>query len=276
MRRAAQAGFTLIEAVIVIVITGILGGIVAVFIKAPLQSYADTAARVEMSDIADTAVRRISRDVRLALPNSVRVTANSLGFLLTKTGGRYQSADDGLAAGNPLDFADSSKRSFDMLGAVPTAQQQINVGDFIVVYNLGPDYPPADAYTGGNVAAVSAISGKTVTLGSNPFAVQDPMMSSPANRFQVVSGTVTYYFNAAAGTLTRYLSNGQIVAAQSTPPAGVGALIASNVAACTFSYTALANTHSALVEIVLTLQRPGASSDAPIVLFHQVHVDNTP
>ncbi|TAN77825.1 MAG: type II secretion system protein, partial [Gallionella sp.] len=60
--------------VMVIVITGIIGSMVAVFIKAPVQQYFDVARRADMTDTADTALRRITRDLRLALPNSVRVT----------------------------------------------------------------------------------------------------------------------------------------------------------------------------------------------------------
>ena len=68
-----QRGFTLIEAVMVITITGIVAAMVAIFIRTPIQSYFDLERRVEMTDTADTALRRIARDSRLALPNSVRV-----------------------------------------------------------------------------------------------------------------------------------------------------------------------------------------------------------
>ena len=40
-------GFTLVEMIIVIVITGIIGGIVAIFLRAPVQGYVDSARRAE-------------------------------------------------------------------------------------------------------------------------------------------------------------------------------------------------------------------------------------
>ena len=62
-----------------IAIVGIIGAMVAVFIRSPVQSYVDSARRAELGDVADTALRRIIRDLRLALPNSVRVTESPVG-----------------------------------------------------------------------------------------------------------------------------------------------------------------------------------------------------
>ncbi|MDP1682827.1 MAG: prepilin-type N-terminal cleavage/methylation domain-containing protein, partial [Burkholderiales bacterium] len=56
-------GFTLIEMVVVIVLTSILASVVAMFIRLPVQGYVDTARRAEMTDIADTALRRMGRDL---------------------------------------------------------------------------------------------------------------------------------------------------------------------------------------------------------------------
>src|SRR5690606_28790817 len=85
------SGFTLVEAVIVIAISGIVAAVVAVFIRAPVESYLDLNTRAELTDIADTAVRRMARDVRLALPNSIRSPgAQCFEYLATSTGGRYR------------------------------------------------------------------------------------------------------------------------------------------------------------------------------------------
>ena len=104
--RRRPRGFTLVEMVIVIVITGIIGAMVAVFIRVPVQGYIDTTARAALADTADTAARRLTRDVRLALPNSVRVSANGqyLELLLTRTGGRYLSDSDPPGLGEVLGF----------------------------------------------------------------------------------------------------------------------------------------------------------------------------
>lgn len=288
-RWRGQGGFTLIEAIVVIAITGIIGGIVAVFIKLPVQSYVDSAARAELTDIADTALRRIARDVRVALPNSIRLggTAQFSGieFLPTKTGGRYLAAEDGQAStAKVLDFVNGDLY-FTVVGPMPAAPLTITPGtDSIVVYNLGTGFGSSDAYasasTTANVAAVDAVNGQVITLKSNPFSSQSPAMGSPGRRFQVITTPVMYGCNLAAKTLTRY-SNYPISATINVPPVVppgytgmVSALIATNVTACGANYVALANTHSALLGINLTLQRPNTTET--VTLSHQVHVDNVP
>jgi len=73
---------TLIEMIVVIAITGILAAAVAVFIRRPVEGYIDAARRAELSDVADTALRRITRDLRTVLPNSIRITtAGGVNYL---------------------------------------------------------------------------------------------------------------------------------------------------------------------------------------------------
>lgn len=285
MRRAScpQRGFTLVEVVAAIMVLAIVAGMVAVFIAKPAQGYRDSVARAELSDIADTALRRMARDVRLALPNSVRVSADglTLEMLATRTGGRYLSTDDGADPSQPaLDFMRASSTSFTLLGDTPAGKQAIAAGDRVVVFNLGPGFGPADAYTGGNSAPVTGFDGATrvVTLATNPFAAQDPPMPSPGSRFHVISGPVRYTCAPGAngtGTLVRR-SGHAINATIDVPPAGgISALAATRVAGCRFAYDSLANTRTALVSMTIRLQDP-RGSDGPLSLTHQVHVDNSP
>jgi MSHA biogenesis protein MshO len=292
--RSRQRGFTLIELIVVIVITAIVAGMVTVFIRAPVQSYLDVSARAELADAADTASRRITRDVRLALPNSVRVTPDGkyLELLLTKTGGRYLSEDDDLSVtpGNVLAFDPltpvSKPNIFTIVGAAPSGLQTIVPGDFIVVNNLG-DQPPVDAYNCSgqcNRAQVASISGNDVTLVSNPFVVQTPAMPSLSYRFQVVSMPVTYFCapNASGtGTLTRYagyaIQAAQPVSAAAAPLSGApsAALMAMQVADCDFSFDTLPNLQRGLVSVSLTLGAPGGNA-GQITLVQQAQVNNSP
>src|SRR5437867_11841462 len=105
--RSRARGVTLIEMVIVIAITAIIAGAVSVFISRPVEGYADAARRAEMSDIADTALRRMTRDLRTALSNSIRTTTVSgvlyLEYLQGSGGGRYraENTNDPLNPGDP-------------------------------------------------------------------------------------------------------------------------------------------------------------------------------
>ena len=288
--RPRQRGFTLIELIVVIVITAIVAGMVTVFIRAPVQSYLDVAARAELADAADLASRRITRDVRLALPNSVRVTPDGkyLELLLTKTGGRYLSEDDpNTIPGNVLAFDPLTPGNLDVftiVGAAPSGVQTIVPGDFIVVNNLG-DQPPVDAYDCSgqcNRAQVASISGNDVTLVKNPFVEQTPSMPSLSYRFQVVSTVVTYHCAPNAngtGTLTRYAGYAIQVAQPESTAALTGApsaaLMANQVAACAFSFATLPNLQRGLVSVSLTLGAPGGNA-GQITLVQQAQVNNSP
>jgi MSHA biogenesis protein MshO len=267
-RNLQPRGFTLVEAVIVIAITGILSVAVAIFIQAPVQGYFDTARRAELTDIADTALRRLGRDLRQALPNSVRTGSSAgvvyLEFLQTSGGGRYRASADNAGGGNVLDFSQAIS-NVDVLGpAVATVAGEQNL---LVVYNQG--VPGADAYRGENTSAISAISGNTITFASKQFP-----FASPASRFQIISYPVTYACDAAAQTLTRYW-NYPIAALQPTSFAvgTASALLAKNVSSCAFTYSAnVISQRAGVVGTTLQISQSGES----VNLYDEVHVSNVP
>ncbi len=265
LRRAR--GVTLIEMVIVIAITAIVAGAVAVFISRPIEGYADAVRRAELTDAADTALRRISRDLRTALPNSVRTATVGgvayLEFLQTSGGGRYRSEVDNAGLGNILKFHEADADGFDVIGAMPT----LTAGHSIVIYNLNNTGNVANAYFGDNREAYASTAGSTVNLAA---AKQFPF-SSPGKRFQVVDYAVTYACDPATGELRRYWNYG-IQAAQPTPPVTANTvLLASEVTACTFTYDA-GTARSGVIMLDVTIAR----NNEPIRLYQQVHVNNVP
>ena len=264
-------GFSLIEMIVVIAITGIIAAAVAIFIRRPVEGYVDAARRAGITDIADTALRRITRDVRSALPNSIRVVESPSGsgvfyleYLETSSGGRYRSQPDSGGGGNVLDFTGGASL-FDVIGPMPA----FSGGESIVIYNLAASGATANAYAGDNRATYASNTATTITLSATktfPFA-------SPGKRFQVVRYPVTYECDPTAQTLRRYWGYA-IAAAQPTPPAGGGnALLATGVAACSFSYAVSAATQRVGV-LALTLQV--AQGGESVRLFQQAHVNNVP
>jgi MSHA biogenesis protein MshO len=290
MMRRTQDGFTLVEIIMVIVITGIIGGMVAVFLKAPIQQYLDVARRADMTDIVDTAQRRIGRDLRLALPNSVRVkgvcggagTTCFIEFLPTTGGGRYRSdagagtlcaAVAGNNEGDALSF-DTTDTCFEVLGNMPVP------GNFVVVYNMtsNPLDTNPNAYAGGNRAAYSSTAGATMIITAKQFP-----FDSPGHRFQIITTPVTYACAPATdaagngtGTLTRWqgynILPGQPISlpATGTPSSSI---LANNVSACTFTYDASVVTQrSGLVTMNLGITESGET----VTLYSATHVSNVP
>lgn len=260
-------GFTLIEAVVAIVITGIAGAMVALFARGPIQSYMDVAQRTELTDAADTALRRMSRDIRLALPNSVRIAGGqTLEFLQTRTGGRYRAAIANDGSGDALEFR-AGDTGFDVIGP----DIAMASGDQIVVYNLG--MPGADAYEGNTAATHNrrAYSGSAGTVSNLTVTSGDFPLESPGHRFQVVDTPVTYKCDLTARTLTRYW-NYPITPAQPTDPEGRSARLADNVIGCAFNYEPGITQRSGLVSMRITLKQ----NNETVTLYHEVNVNNVP
>jgi MSHA biogenesis protein MshO len=287
-----QRGFTLVEAIVVMVITGILASIMVLFIRRPVQNYVDAAGRADMSDAADLALRRIARELHGALPNSIRTTivgtVTLLEFIPTKTGGTYQATEDDGAAGTyALDFGDASKLNFTVIGNMPAVPFDIKPGDYVVIYNLGSGFAGADAYATAApmnralINSVGVVAANTIALASNPFAVTSPGVpnASPTHRFNVVTQPVTFRCapNASGiGELRRYWGydfqlnqvDPETLAAKSS------ALLANYVTSCDFSATNTVHLQHGLVGIGLVMGR--ANSDEAVKLTQQVNVENTP
>jgi MSHA biogenesis protein MshO len=280
--RQSASGFTLVEMIVAITLTAILSGIVVLFIQVPLQGFFDVSRRAELTDAADLAVRRITREVQGALPNSVRITVAGgvtyLEFLAVRTGGRYREQPAGTCPGGNSDelAINLPDTCFRTLGDLAEIGDIVAGSDSLVIYNLGTGYAGADAYVGGNrVLVASATDGagaETFTFASKTFP-----LASPSRRFFVVSGPVTYECNPTSGELRRHWGYA-ITAGQLTPPAGASALLANGVTGCVITYEAsAATTRSAAVAINLTLTRTDAGGNAESVrLYSQAHVGNSP
>jgi MSHA biogenesis protein MshO len=279
-----QYGFTLVEMIMVIVITGIIGGMVAVFLKAPIDQYIAVGRRAALTDIADTAIRRMARDVRTAAPNSVRVAgcgANPcVEYLPTRDGGRYRAAQDctGACTGNVLNFG-VSDGSFDIIGTANFASN-----DYIVVGSTQSDgNPPYDQTAAGVLRLYTGAAGSqtTVTYTNTAFPVWAEL---PSQRFDVVDGAqraVTYACVGTFGTLdanqngqaslVRYWNYGFNTTQVNPPAGGQSAILADKVSACTIDY-ALPNQRFGLLAVRLTLTSGGES----VSLYNEIHVNNAP
>ena len=267
MIRTCVKGFTLIELIMVIVIVGILATMTTDIITLPVKSYIDLERRATLGDTAEITLRRMQRDIRRALPNSIRITGGTaIEFLHTTAGSRYRAKPDASdPASDILDFT-RTDISFDVMGSLASVPS----GE-LVIYNLGS--ASADAYTGNNRATISNTS--TVNLVVLSSATNFPFQS-PQQRFFVVDTPITY--SCASGELRRYdnaIDASYTISSTAPVLASLNYKIQAkaNTLSCSFSYNAGTATRAGLVVLEITLTDDAGESAK---LIHQIHVDNLP
>jgi MSHA biogenesis protein MshO len=281
-----QTGFTLIELIVTLVVTAVVVSFMSMFISAPIRGFTDQARRSRLVDAADTALRRMGRDVRRALPNSIRTTSSAgvvaLEMLSTVDGARYRREAPGSAL-QILDFS-AADGSFDAVAPfTQVAKPFSSTSAYLSIYNVG--VPGADAY---ELANVITPAGTTITIAADGATGEDRITLSPAFRFAygsptqrvfLVDGPVTYLCDPIAGTLMRY-SGYTIAASQSARDShgeliGAGAtasLMANQISSCAVTYTAGTSERASLVSMQIAVRSQGET----ISLLSQVHVDNVP
>lgn len=251
-------GFTLVELVLVIVLTGALFATTSIFIIGPTTAYADLSRRAMLVDAADLALRRMARDIRSAVPNSIEAAGGNLTMFNALGGGRYRAALDhtnaSITRDNVLEF-DTDDTRFDVPGGFDGIAGPNPGVHRLVVYNLGT--PGADVYDGTDVITPG---GTTVTINGENVTL-DPgfrfRWQSPEQRIYVTDGQIQY--GCAGGRLIRTAR-------------GVAAPVTDNVANCVFTYAQGAASRAGVVTLRIDLEADGER----ISLLRQVQVENLP
>ena len=277
--RSGQLGFSLVELIVVIMIIGILSASVGTFIASPVRSYFETIDRATLTDAGNGVIRRITRELQSAVPNSARITSSGgstfLEYVPIVDSGRYRYA---VSNGNdptgtdPLVVTDATDSSFQVLG--PTVN--IPAGSQLVVLNLGMGN--SNLYSGTNLRTVTSIGAALQTITFTPTTVWPG--DSPGYRFSIVNGAVTYACAPNAGgtgTLTRYSG----YAIQASQPSSVSAaplstatssLALADVTSCSFT-AGPASVDLNAVQISLQLTD---SNGETVTLYSQAHTPNSP
>jgi MSHA biogenesis protein MshO len=251
-----QRGFTIVELVIVIVITGIIAASLTVFFRPAVEGYLGSRARADLTDQAETALRRMVRDVRVAVPNSIRTPGDQCFELIpTSTGGRYRSGPDTVndavsctatTCSAPLDTTQATT-VFDVLSPLSTTPA---AGDWVVVGNQNP----SDVYAGTNRSAIAsavttpanaAFGRHRISVASTQFPI-----GYDGGRFSVVPNAqrAVFYVCSGAdgtldatgngkGTLYRLMNYGFNASYPGACPSTAGAdVLATRVRSCSFVY----------------------------------------
>jgi MSHA biogenesis protein MshO len=285
--KAHAAGFTLVELVITMTIIVIIVGFAAAFIGSPILGFTDQVRRAELVDSAESSLRRMGRDIRRALPNSIRTTSSgsitALEILSVVEGVRYRTSPPPGNANARLTFsaADAAFNSIGLFSAI--AKPFSSTTHYLSVYNVG--VVGANAYELSNVITpagtqididAAAEAGEDNIVLNPPFQFAYP---SPRQRVYLVDTPVSFLCDTATGTLNRY--DGYTItsnhadrdsAAELLAAGGTAGLMSDNMSACNFTFTPGTAQRAGLITLSLAVSQDGES----IVLLQQVHVDNVP
>jgi MSHA biogenesis protein MshO len=296
----AERGVTLVELIVTIVLIGIVSATVGLFLVPALTAGRDVERRAALVEAADSALRRMARDVRIALPNSVRISSAAGSFALemipTADGAKYCSTagvSDCNGAAELLSFT-GLDASFDVLGCFrnPTFIASSGTAAFrLVIGDLD-----GSAYAAAGTNAVMTPVGRVINLavvqpagtcgvGTSRHRLtlnaghQFPVPSVNDRLFvvQAAAMPVTYLCNATTGTLTRYAGYA-VTGAQPTNPAVAPLNAAASIAQVTGNISrcgVLGNTASVRYTGLVTLQLGVSAGGEAIELLHQVQLDNS-
>lgn len=274
-------GFTLIELVIVMVVMGILAAGFMVFFKPTIDGYFDARRRADLTDIADTALRKMAQDIRRAVPNSIRsVGATCIQLVPAVGGGRYRTGPDitndaGTCPGSGVcskfpDYTASagSAQTFDTLvssGLTPVT------GDAVVINNQNG----GDVYGGASRAAVTNVAASPnaqfgvsrIDIAANPTSG-----GYVEGRYLIVSQAESSVMYSCSGGRLYRKNMGSFAAAAACP--ADGDVLATDVQSCEFVYSPSvgATQQSGYLWMTITLSRSGEA----LRMAHGSHVDNQP
>ena len=211
--RRYQRGFTVVELVVVIVILSITSLVTVQFIANMATGYVDMTRRQNMTDVTQLAIERMSRELRNALPNSVRVRSNTnatcLEFIPALAASTYQDvpvmvADNQFTA-IPLgaSFVSTWSTSATLYAAVyPISSNRTDeIHTENPIYDLDNHAIMAQlASTSGFINDQGATSVITVNLANNHRFVS----FSPSSRFFIARSPVSFCLDETSGRLYRY------------------------------------------------------------------------
>ncbi len=263
--KKSTRGFTLIEMIAVIVILSILAAMGGTFVVESTKSYQLSQTRTRLVNTGRQAIERMSRQLRIALPNSVRLTNSNMcvEFMPIASGGNYlghfQNANykedyvpDALNGASPADILVVSPHEIEFGTA-----QFVSIGAMAAteVYGVNP----------GSRAALGSRTNTQLTLAAarvwqrNSVNKRFYLLNAP-HAFCVVNNELRFYDNQDATSAAVDLSSSY-------------SLLAANVVATApFALTAGAENRNTLVQFTIAFAHKAES----VAFNHSVMIRNVP
>ncbi|RTE86378.1 MULTISPECIES: PilW family protein [Gammaproteobacteria] len=274
-------GFTLIELIVVIVLLGIVGTFTFSYLGFGARIFSDSVEREQLLSQSRFAVERLSRELKNALPRSIRVSATDnqrcIEFVPILAASSYVQI--------PLPGPTSSD---DFVGVTPSVPSNVSlVGGSLYVYATTLNHIYGNSSRKKNIDTLSA---DTPNAGLTTFNYSDSPThfptESPARRYFVTSTPVSwcmqgtrpnqqlvrfsgYGFNINQPSLATLLGSvsGEVMAAQLDNDLSQSAQYPFQVFEATLQ-------RNSLVQFDFRFARD--SGNEPLRIQHEVHVPNVP
>ena len=269
-----------------IIIVGILSALGGSIITTNIEGYLDMSRRAELVGSAGSALRRMQRDVRSAVPNSVQTLNEYEGISILHAidGGRYRTScpknSSGCTEDDILQLTSTTQESFATIGF--TFSDDLS-DETIIIYNLGKfGGAKYNAYNNkgqkNNTFPIKNYKPKEGFKKTNLFTIDSQnfpsLLKHVESRFQIMDSQVFYVKDEYA--LKRCEIEAGIIDPDDFNLSNLSEdqcnLVTRHVKNADFIYEHGNNTSSALLTLKLTLEDEGES----ISLLHEVHVLNTP
>ena len=271
-RLSREAGFTLIEMVTVILILGIMVVGLSSFVIFGTRIFVESSAVDQVLSQSRFGIERITRDIRRAVPNSLRT--------LTTTDGSYQCLELlPIAASTSYINAPFVPQSVQNNLTAIKSIRPIAEDQSVLIYPL----TTADIYNPQGTTAKRFIVDSVAELGDQLTITLTQSVrfteASPLKRLYVADSPISYCFVQAASNIDLRLYQGYGYRVNQPAPAdmGNGVLMAQNVTNALSVNPAVIITPSTLVTNAIVHLQPVFSVNGETFQYqHQVQVMNVP